>query len=243
MLQLYPRSGAVHLLNAIDRPLLLVEGNAGPWTQTPFQKNICFLIFFGTLQVNQRELEERCQSLVTAVPLTQQEQRLFTVGQLHQGYQWPRLIFAQLVCWLKIIIVFIIFFGTLQARQRKLEGRCQSLVTIPLTQQEPTETCLTYRLFAVGQLHHRYRRLRLFFAQLVCRVAARAHPTRHLCGVDSDADERVKMLGACLMLGAVEEACLRWTAVEGMDREVSRGSFGRGRGRGARRGCLFLFTF
>ena len=201
-----------------------------------------FLFLFGTLQVNQRELEGRCQSLVTVIPLTQQEQRLF-MGQLHQRYQWPRLIFAQLVCWLKKIFVCIIFFVTLQARQRGLEGRCQSLVTIPLTQQDPTETCLTYRLFAVRQLHQRYRRLRLFFAQLVCRVAARAHPTRHLCGVDSDADERVKMLGACLMLGAVEEACLRWTAVEGMDREVSRRSFGRGRGRGARRGCLFLFTF
>ncbi|CAM9254704.1 unnamed protein product, partial [Ascophyllum nodosum] len=155
----------------------------------------------GKAKVNQRELEERCQSLVTAIPLTQQEQiesrptppyRLFTVGQLHQRYQWPRLFFAQLVCLLKQIIVFIIFFGTLQARQRELEERCQSLMTIPLTQQEPTETCLTYRLFAVGQLHQRYRRLRLFFAQLVCRVAARAHPTRHLCGVDSDADERVK---------------------------------------------------
>ena len=32
------------------------------------------IVFFGTLQVKQRELEERCQSLVTAIPLTQQEQ-------------------------------------------------------------------------------------------------------------------------------------------------------------------------
>ena len=46
MLQLYPRSGAVHLLNAIDRPLLLVEGNAGPWTQTPFKKYVCFSFSF-----------------------------------------------------------------------------------------------------------------------------------------------------------------------------------------------------
>ena len=149
--------------------------------------------------------------------------------------------------------VFLIFFGTLQVKQRELKERCQSLVTaIALTQQDEIETCLSYRLFAVGQLHRRYRRLRLFFAQLICRVAARAHLTRHLCGVDSDADGRVKTVGACLMLGAVEEACLRWTAarnerqlVEGVGRKVSRGPFGRGRGRGrgARRGCLFLFTF
>ena len=146
--------------------------------------------------------------------------------------------------------VFLIFFGTLQVKQRELEERCQSLVTdISLTQQEQIETCLAYRLFAVGQLHQRYRRLRLFFAQLVCRVAARAHLTRHLCGVDSDADERVKMVGACLMLGAVEEACLRWTAVhnerqlvEDIDREVSRGPFGRRRGRG-RGGVVYFFTF
>ena len=146
---------------------------------------------------------------------------------------------------------FFFFNACFSVKQRELEERCQSLVTaISLTQQEQIETCLTYRLFAVGQLHQRYRRLRLFFAQLVCRVAARAHLTIHLCGVDSNADERVNMLGACLMLGAVEEACLRWTAVqnerqlvEGMDREVSRGPFGRGRGRGARRSCLFLFTF
>ncbi|CAN0090918.1 unnamed protein product, partial [Ascophyllum nodosum] len=112
-------------------------------------------------------------------------------------------------------------------KQRELKERCQSLVTaIALTQQDEIETCLSYRLFAVGQLHRRYRRLRLFFAQLICRVAARAHLTRHLCGVDSDADERVKMVGACLMLGAVEEACLRWTAarnerqlVEGVGRK------------------------
>ncbi|CAN0449214.1 unnamed protein product, partial [Ascophyllum nodosum] len=46
----------------------------------------------GKAKVNQRELEGRCQSLVTVIPLTQQEQRLF-MGQLHQRYQWPRLIF------------------------------------------------------------------------------------------------------------------------------------------------------
>ena len=242
MLQLYPRSGAVHLLNAIDRPLLLVEGNAGPWTQTPFKKYVCFSFSFwnvagqpegagGTLPVagdchpsDSAGAEALHGAAAPALPVAAVDLR-------------PAGLLAEKV------IVCIFFFVTLQARQRGLEGRCQSLVTIPLTQQDPTETCLTYRLFAVRQLHQRYRRLRLFFAQLVCRVAARAHPTRHLCGVDSDADERVKMLGACLMLGAVEEACLRWTAVEGMDREVSRRSFGRGRGRGARRGCLFLFTF
>lgn len=116
-----------------------------------------------------------------------------------------------------------------QAKKRELEERCQSQATaVSLTQQGQIETCLTYRLFAVGQLHQRYRRLRLFFAQLGCRVAARASQATHLCGGDSEAQERVKMLGICLNLGIVEEACLRWTAVqnerqlvEGMDREVS----------------------
>ena len=183
VLQLYLRSGAAHFLNALDRPLLLVGKRRTLDTNSFFKKNACFFFFSGMLQVKQRELKECCQSLVTAISLTQQEQ---------------------------------------------------------------IETCLTYRLFAVGQLHQRYRRLRLFFAQLVCRVAARSHQTRHLCGVDSDAAERVKMLGACLMLGAVEEACLRWRAVqnerqlmEGLDREVSRGSFGGRRGRGAR--TLFIY--
>lgn len=116
----------------------------------------------------------------------------------------------------------------IQVKQRELEERCQSLVTdISLTQQEQIETCLTYRLFAVGQLHQRYRRLRLFFAQLVCRIATRSLQVKHLCGGDAEAEERIKMLGAGLMLGAVEEACLRWKAVqnarqlvEGMNREV-----------------------
>lgn len=119
----------------------------------------------------------------------------------------------------------------MQAKQRELEERCSSLATaISLTQQEQIETCLTYRLFVVGQLHQRYRRLRLFFAQLGCRVAARAAQATHLCGDEADAHERIKMIGACLMLGIVEQACLRWTAVqnerqlvEGMNREVRRG--------------------
>lgn len=117
-----------------------------------------------------------------------------------------------------------------QAKQREFEERCQSLATaISLTQQEQIETCLTYRLFAVGQLHQRYRRLRLFFAQLGSRVGARESQAALLCGREGQAEERIKMVGVCLMLGVVEEACLKWTAVqnerqlvEGMNREVSR---------------------
>ncbi|CAM9979565.1 unnamed protein product, partial [Scytosiphon promiscuus] len=113
------------------------------------------------------------------------------------------------------------------AKQRELEERCQALATaISLTQQEQIETCLTYRLFAVGQLHQRYRRLRLFFAQLGCRVGARESQAALLCGGEGEAEERIKMVGVCLMLGVVEEACLKWTAVqnerqlvEGMNRE------------------------
>ncbi|CAM9738864.1 unnamed protein product [Ectocarpus fasciculatus] len=113
------------------------------------------------------------------------------------------------------------------AKQREFEERCQSLATaISLTQQEQIETCLTYRLFAVGQLHQRYRRLRLFFAQLGSRVGARESQAALLCGGEGQAEERIKMVGVCLMLGVVEEACLKWTAVqnerqlvEGMNRE------------------------
>lgn len=120
----------------------------------------------------------------------------------------------------------------MQAKRRELDERCQSLATaISLTQQEQIETCLTYRLFAVGQLHQRYRRLRLFFAQLGCRVGARDAQAVLLCGGEDEADERIKMVSVCLMLGVMEEACLRWTAVqnerqlvEGMDREVSQPS-------------------
>lgn len=117
---------------------------------------------------------------------------------------------------------------TYQAKQRELDERCSDLATsISLTQQEQIETCLLYRLFAVGQLHQRYRRLRLFFAQLGCRVASRAAQVTNLCGSTEDAEARIRILGACLMLEVVEEACLRWTAVqnerqlvEGMNREV-----------------------
>ncbi|CAN0163556.1 unnamed protein product [Ectocarpus sp. 8 AP-2014] len=113
------------------------------------------------------------------------------------------------------------------AKQREFEERCQSLATaISLAQQEQIETCLTYRLFAVGQLHQRYRRLRLFFAQLGSRVGARESQATLLCGGEGQAEERIKMVGVCLMLGVVEEACLKWTAVqnerqlvEGMNRE------------------------
>lgn len=118
-----------------------------------------------------------------------------------------------------------------QTKQRKLEERCTELATsISLTQQEQIETCLTYRLFAVGQLHQRYRRLRLFFAQLGCRVASRAAQATGLCGNPADAEERIRIVGACLMLEVVEESCLRWTAVqnerqlvEGINRAVRRG--------------------
>lgn len=116
-----------------------------------------------------------------------------------------------------------------QAKQRELEERCQGLATaISLTQQEQIETCLTYRLFAVGQLHQRYRRLRVFFAQLGCRAGAREAQAALLCGGEGHAEDRIKTVGVCLMLGVVEEACLRWKAVqnerqlvEGMNREVS----------------------
>lgn len=135
-----------------------------------------------------------------------------------------------------------------QAKQRELEERCQALATaISLTQQEQIETCLTYRLFAVGQLHQRYRRLRLFFAQLGCRVGARESQAALLCGGESEAEERIKMVGVCLMLGMVEEACLKWTAVqnerqlvEGMNREVSwSASLPEGGGGGTARNSMF----
>lgn len=117
---------------------------------------------------------------------------------------------------------------TCNSKHRELEDRCSKLATqISLTQQEQIETCLTYRLFAVGQLHQRYRKLRLFYAQFGCRVVSRASQATHLCGGQGDATERVKIVSACLMLGIVEEACLKWTAVqnerqlvEGIKREV-----------------------
>lgn len=131
-----------------------------------------------------------------------------------------------------------------QSKQRELEERCSALATqISLTQQEQIETCLTYRLFAVGQLHQRYRKLRLFYAQLGCRVMSRASQATHLCGGQADADERIKIMGACLMLGIAEQACLRWTAVqnerqlvEGMKREVTKFPSRTGREGGARGG-------
>ena len=143
---------------------------------------------------------------------------------------------------LRFLLLFILFWWLwcwrlcAQAKQRELDDRCQSLATaISLTQQEQIETCLTYRLFAVGQLHQRYRRLRLFFAQLGCRVSARASQAAQLCGAGGDAEERIKIVGVCLMLGIVEDACLRWTAVqnerqlvEGMNREVRGVDWGWG---------------
>lgn len=64
-------------------------------------------------------------------------------------------------------------------------------------------------------------------------MASRAAQETNLCAGFPEAEERIRILCACLMLGVVEEACLRWTAVqnerqlvEGMDREVGSGDSG-----------------
>ncbi|CAM9448712.1 unnamed protein product [Discosporangium mesarthrocarpum] len=116
------------------------------------------------------------------------------------------------------------------AKQRELDERIGSLQSsIVMTQQDQIETCLTYRVFAAGQLHQRYRRLRLFFAQLQCRVAGCGRQVERLCGGEREAEARVRALGACMVLEGVERACLRWAAeqnerqlVEGMDREEAK---------------------
>ena len=133
MLQLYPRSGAVHLLNAIDRPLLLVEGNAGPWTQTPFKKNVCFSHFLGNVAGQAEGAGGTLPVPGDCYPSDPAgaDRVVPHVPALHRGAAAPALPVAAVVLRPAGLpsekkIVFIIFFGTLQRLDLLLLGQRDS---------------------------------------------------------------------------------------------------------------------